>query len=388
MDPIEGAYTKLLNYLEKENYKGYDLYDTLNSRLPFHWLGKMGPLLAIQFQKRNPVNIRPLIGIKKEINPKAFGLFLQAFSIGYRKTSDEKYLVKARYFFNWLKDNSSRGYTGKGWGYNFPWLSSIKYLPAYTPTAVVTGFVCRGIYKYYEVTKDAQAASLLVEAAEFVLDSLPVFSDQTGICISYSPVVKDACYNASLLGAEILARAYSINGNEDLRKMAVKACDFVISRQKEDGRWNYSMDLETGEERSQIDFHQGYVLESLYEIKNLCGLDLRQIDQAMRKGLEFYFAEQFFKDGRSRWRWPRNWPVDIHNQAQGIITFSRLKEYGEDYSSFAKTIANWTIGKMQNRNGYFYYQVHPNYKIRIPYIRWSQAWMLLALLTLDINPET
>jgi hypothetical protein len=80
--------------------------------------------------------------------------------------------------------------------------------------------------------------------------------------------------------------------------------------------------------------------------------------------------------------------VDIHNQAQGIITFSRLKEYGEEYSSFAGRIAGWTIGQMQNDIGYFYYQVHPNYKIRIPYIRWSQAWMLLALLTLDINPET
>ena len=37
---------------------------------------------------------------------------------------------------------------------------------------------------------------------------------------------------------------------------------------------------------------------------------------------------------------------------------------------------------MRDREGYFYYQVQPFYKNRISYMRWSQAWMLLALSTL------
>jgi len=37
---------KLQAYVEAENFKGYDPYDTLNSPIPFHWLGKWGPVLA------------------------------------------------------------------------------------------------------------------------------------------------------------------------------------------------------------------------------------------------------------------------------------------------------------------------------------------------------
>jgi hypothetical protein len=42
--------------------------------------------------------------------------------------------------------------------------------------------------------------------------------------------------------------------------------------------------------------------------------------------------------------------------------------------------------------GYFYYQIQPYYKNKIPYMRWSQAWMLLALATLleqkDSSPQS
>jgi hypothetical protein len=34
---------------------------------------------------------------------------------------------------------------------------------------------------------------------------------------------------------------------------------------------------------------------------------------------------------------------------------------------------------MWSEKGYFYYQVLPLIKNRIAYMRWSQAWMLLAL---------
>jgi hypothetical protein len=46
-----GAIKKLVNYIEKQNFKGYDPYDTLNSWFPFQRLGKWLAVLAIQFQK-------------------------------------------------------------------------------------------------------------------------------------------------------------------------------------------------------------------------------------------------------------------------------------------------------------------------------------------------
>jgi hypothetical protein len=72
---IEKVIEALINYIEKEQFKGYDPYDTLNSWLPFHWFGKLGQALAIQIQKLNPINIRLLMGIKRDYNPKGLGCY-------------------------------------------------------------------------------------------------------------------------------------------------------------------------------------------------------------------------------------------------------------------------------------------------------------------------
>ena len=55
----------------------------------------------------------------------------------------------------------------------------------------------------------------------------------------------------------------------------------------------------------------------------------------------------------SKWRLPKIYPVDIHNQSQGIITFSKLRSYHPSYFNFAKTIKEWTIENMQDKTGYF-----------------------------------
>ncbi len=79
---------------------------------------------------------------------------------------------------------------------------------------------------------------------------------------------------------------------------------------------------------------------------------------------------------------PLIWPVDIHNQAQGIITFAKLSKIRSEYLNFSKVIASWTIKNMQDKKGYFYYQKWPFFTNKIPYIRWSQSWMMFALATL------
>ncbi|GAG71379.1 unnamed protein product, partial [marine sediment metagenome] len=264
MQAIKNSMIKLKEYIEKENFIGYDPYDTLLSPFPFSKLGKWLPILAIQFQKRNPINIRPLLCIKKNYNPKAMGLFLQAYSILYQKNPKPGYKEKMEFLFNWLKKNYSSGYRGYCWGYNFPWASPVKYLKPNVPSAVVTGFIIRGIYEYFKINKDENVAQVIESAANFILNDLPISKDKNGICISYTPSEQDYCYNASLLGAEVLARSYTINKQEKLKENVVQAVNWVIYHQKESGKWNYSINPETGKEREQVDFHQGYILESIF----------------------------------------------------------------------------------------------------------------------------
>ena len=156
--------------------------------------------------------------------------------------------------------------------------------------------------------------------------------------------------------------------------------DYVISKQKPNGVWYYG---ETeGSEVIQIDFHQGFILEDLYYFIKYTQPSNDMYMKALLKGAEFYKNEQFLSDGRAKWRWPAVYPIDIHNQAQGIITFSKLSKIKDDYLVLALKIASWTIENMQRERGEFYYQKGRYFTNKIPYMRWAQAWMMLALSTL------
>jgi len=67
---------------------------------------------------------------------------------------------------------------------------------------------------------------------------------------------------------------------------------------------------------------------------------------------------------------------------QGIITFAKLKDHDINYLNFVYKIAKWTIENMQSNDGYFYYRRYKYFNNKIPYMRWGQAWMLLALSNL------
>ena len=377
---------KVLAYCEKKQWTGYDPYDVLLSPFPFRRFGKWPAIAATQIQKRNPFQLRPLLGIPPQINPKAMALFLQAYSLLYASDKKQEYLQKADFFFRWLKENASPAFSGKAWGYPFPWISPLKFIPAGIPSAVVTAFVSKGVYEYYLATTGREACEVLENISSFILNDLHQTSDHTGICFSYTPLARDCCYNASLLAAETLAMTYSVTGKEDLRNLLrnkiSNSLGFILSRQKADGRWNYSLDETTGREREQIDFHQGFVLESLYEIVRLTGIMEDRVKEAVIQGLFFYREKLFDSGGRARWRYPRSWPSDIHHLAQGVITFTKLDHWVPGSAAFAEKIASWTVRHMQKKDGSFSYRKHRWYTNSLSYMRWGQAWMVLALTVL------
>ena len=376
---FQDSFDRLENHIRKEEYKGYDPYDTLNSWIPFQIIGKWGPILATQFQKRNPINIRPILGIRKDYNPKAMGLFLHAYSILYQNTQKKAYLQQAHFFYNWLINNYSTGYSGTCWGYNFPWATPVKYVKRFTPSSVVTGTIIKGVYEYYKITKSQSVINVIASAARFITQDLKLIEDENGLCISYTPLKPDICYNASLLGAEVLAIDYLVNKSVESKNKAILAVEYVINNQKQNGVWAYSKDAETGKERIQTDFHQGYIVESIYNIKEHLELNNAEWNDSIKKGLEYYKNNQFTDYGRAFWRLPKEYPVEIHNQAQGIITFKILGKIFNIGIDFDKTITSWTINNMQADSGYFYYQKFKTHTNKISYIRWSQAWMFLAL---------
>ena len=382
MNNINNSLEKVRIYIEKENFKGYDPYDYLNSYFPFRWFGKWGQAIPIQVGKLNPFNIRVLMGIRKEENPKGLGLMLKAYSLLYGKTNEQKYLDTANYLFERILAIRSPNKKHYCWGYNFVWANPKAVHPIYMPSAVVTSFVCQGIFEYYKITNNKLLLDVLLSASKYILEDIHCSETKDGVCFSYTEEKPDYCYNASALAAELLAMVYSITKEDRLKDKIMSAIDFILAHQYSDGHWHYSLNIETGVESKQIDFHQGFILCSLEHIKQLLNINNERLNNAIIRGLEYYKSVQFYENGRSLWRIPKEYPVEIHNQSQGIITFTELSHYDNSYKEFANTIAKWTIDNMQHKKGFFYYRKFKNYTNRISYMRWNNAWMLLALATL------
>lgn len=389
---IADSILKLNSFLEKEKFKGFSLYDSHTSPIPFHIFGHKISFLINQIVKRSPINFRNIIAVKKTYNPKGMGLFLYAYVLHKKmgnpldiKDIDEK----IDFFFNWLRNNFSRGYSGYCWGYHYPWPKSDGLLvPKDKPNSVVTAFNIRAIFEYYQLTNDQSCLDLFNGAADFIMNDIPRTENELGTCFAYTPVKRDMTINASLLAAEILAYSDYVNGKNKYIDYIKGVLKFTMLHQNSDGSWYYSFDPDTKKPKKQIDFHQGYVLETIKNICDYTDVELSSYENEIKLGLDFYYRKQFNDDGISLWRLPAKYPTDIHNQSQGIITFSMFKDIDTAYLDFSKKIASWTIDNMQSKNGNFYYQKYPFLTNKTNYLRWNQGWMFLALTRLFYSIKT
>jgi mannose/cellobiose epimerase-like protein (N-acyl-D-glucosamine 2-epimerase family) len=215
-----------------------------------------------------------------------------------------------------------------------------------------------------------------VRAADFVLENL--FSREDGKpCFRYTLVGRDEVHNANLLGAAYLCRVGRVSGDRKYLEPALEAARFSVTRQHEDGSWAY------GEAQTQqwIDnFHTGFNLVALRRIREFAGT--AEFDPAVRKGFDFFKAHFFRDDGAPKYYSDAVYPIDIHSAAQSIITLAEFSDFGTDNVALAHKVLGWTLGNMRSPKGYFYFQKRRRSTVRTPFMRWSQAWMLLALATL------
>ena len=393
IDKIEKSLSKLIEYCEKEEYKGYDPYDTLNSPILYRLPGNYSKFVILQLQKRNPINIRGMLGIGKEYVHKGMALFLKSYSTLYQlvdtgklddfaiEISTSQLLAKANYFYNWLLSNSTEGYDGLCWAVTFPIARKNSIRPKIDPSSVLACFVAEAMFEYYKINPSKEIIDKLEQIARFIEINIPFIETDKGICYSYTTRKQDIVFNANMHVAQFFSQFYALTNNIKYFELAKKCVEFTISYQEEDGKWAYSINA-SGIKKYQSDFHQGFIIDSLSEYIRLTGDNDRNKKIALDKAVSFYKTKIFRTNGSSYWRFPQKWPIDIHNQSQGIITFTNQNSENVDYLKFASKITQWTIENMQDKKGYFYYQKWPIITNKIPYIRWSQAWMMLALTTI------
>jgi len=382
-EKIKESLCKLEQYIRENTYSGFDPYDALNTDIFIHLPTKYLKIFVTQLFVYSPINFRKLLHTQQGKNPKALGLFLQAYCNLYKANliEKERFDTISAYLVEELIQLRSPNYANYCWGFNFPWQDITRYGPRYLPSIVNTSYVGNAFLDLYEITKEQNYLNIAESISRFILNDLNIIKIDNGICFSYTPIDKHLVHNANILGAAFISRVYSIIGQEELLNIASMAFDWTLSRQRDDGSWAYSVNRDTGKERNQIDFHQGFILDAFCDFIQYSHMKKSTIEYSLLIGANYYINNQFDLQGRSKWRLPRNWPIDIHHQAQGIITFSKIFGYTGrvEYLWKAKQIALWTIDNMQNKSGYFYYQIWPYFTNKISYMRWGQAWMFLAL---------
>jgi hypothetical protein len=377
---VRPALLKLLAFCQANNWAGYDPYDALSSiafkAMP--WLNSRIPrIILTQALKRSPFNIRPLVFIPKVQNAKAMALFLSAF-VGLSSTGE----IDADHFIAEMVDRiialRSGGTAYWCWGYSFPWQTRTIIVPAGAPNLVCTSFVANALLDAYEKHRDETCLSMAVSAAEYILNELYWSSGGSAAGFSYPmPSLQGEVHNANFLAAALLCRVYRHTGERKFVGPALKAARYAASKQTLDGCWNY------GEGKSQrwIDnFHTGYNLCALRSISQ--DLDTSEFDCCIHKGFDFYRRHFFREDGAVRYFHKRTYPIDIHAVAQSIITLVELRDLDSGNLPLAHSVLRWSLQNMWDERGFFYYRVLRLCTIRTSYMRWSQAWMFLAMARL------
>ena len=364
---------KLRIYIEKENYKGYDPYDALNSPLlkALSFNSKYSRIAFIQLLKKLPVNLRSFLGIRKEHNPKGLGLFLWGYAKLYRIEKKKEYLERIQYLLELLDRLKSRGYSGNCWGYNFDWQSRAFYVPKYTPTIVNSSFIGHALIDTYSYTGLERALEMAVSIKYFILNDLNRKEEDGALCFSYTPIDHTAVHNANLLGASLLIRLYNYTNNSVLKETALASLAYSMKYQRDDGSWYYA---ETGFQRWIDSFHTGFNLQSISYFLEEGFVD--EFKAAFERGVEFYSNDFFLEDGTPKYYYDRVYPIDIHAPAQAVVFFSKR---GVAYKDLTKKILQWMVNNLWSAKGFFYFQKKKLYINRIPYIRWGQAWAFHAL---------
>jgi len=373
---IKESFKKLKYYCERENFKGWDPYDGLNS-----WVMQKTPLgksrffrLAwIQLFKRNPVNFRKLVGVKKDYNPKGLGLFLIGYCNLYKKDQRQEYLDKINFLSEELIQLKTLDYSGACWGYNFDWQARAFFQPKYTPTVVATSFIGEALLMAYDITKSPNLLAIAESCCDFILKDLnKSFDSDDNYTLSYSPLDNTQVFNAGLLGAKLLCLVYKYTKDEQLLKEARSIVSYVCSKQFEDGSWSYG----TLPYHQWIDnFHTGYNLECIFAYQTISGDG--SFSNNIKTGLDYYLENFFTEEGISKYYNNQTYPIDIHAPAQLVVTLAKMNEL-KDNKELVDKVLNWTIDNMQDTKGYFYYQKKKTVTSKIPYIRWAQSWMFYA----------
>jgi hypothetical protein len=368
---------RLSDWLERNDYQGYDTFDGLNAKLlrPLTLNNKFLRMLLQQGVRRFPINLRPLIGVAKSHSTKGMGFLARGFMRLHDATGDTAWRDKAEYALQWLIDNQANGYTGSSWGNHFDYQSRSSYVPKGLPSIVWTSLIGHAFLEAHQHFRNDRFLQVAINACEHIRHDLSTFVEGDSLCISYFPTQSVQVHNANTLGASLLARTYACTRNESYRILAQKAIQYTARHQRPDCSWYYG---EADNLHWVDNFHTAYVLDSFKYYTE--GTSDDRFEGNLTAGYRYWKSTFFLPDGTPRYYNYKASPIDIQCCSQAIDTLVFFHDRDMDSLPLALRVADWTIKHMQDRAGYFYYRRYSRWLVnKTPTLHWGQATMLCAL---------
>lgn len=367
--------------LKERDFKGYDLYDGLSSRIFRNspcFGSRVLRLAWIQLFKRSPVNLRPLTLVPEGYNAKGLALMIRGLVNLHELTGDDAYLGEAFRLADIIISQraADRGYFCVG--YNFFWESKAFSVPEFTPNMIVSSFVGQAFLDLYETSSDEKWLEYALQIGEFIEKELILFRSDEELVFGYIPGERTKVHNVNLMGGRLFGRLYSLTGEDRYGRYAFDSARYSVGAQREDGAWPYG---ENPYHQWVDSFHTGFNLVSIHDINQFLpdGLWRRSVDA----GMAYHLKNHFLDDMTPKYYDSKLYPIDIHNFAQGIDT---MLTFG--YHEKARLLLERCIDTMwDGKRDYFYYQKTRWYTNKIDYIRWSQAWMFYALTRYQLEVE-
>jgi hypothetical protein len=374
---LGSALNQSFSWLEQNGWAGYDPYDVRGTALFFRmnrnrYTSTAFKALSFLF----PMAMRRCLQVRRTINPKAVALIAHAYLDLYALNGEQHDLNEAQKALAWLENNSSPGYSGRCWGYPFDW-DSRTFIPAGTPSSVVTSVAVEALLRAYDILGHSHYLQVARSCAEFIARDLhrdEVSADE--LCFSYTPLDTWHVHNANLFSCATLARVGRLSGTHEWDDWVRRGTAYTLNAQRDDGAWFY-WGLPDRMLHMVDHYHTGYVLRCLDMIDR--ATTLPRIAGAIERGYRFYREHLFTPDGIPKHREHSLHPVDIHSCAEAMICLTALGQRVPEGLELARRVAWWTVEHMQAPDGHFYYRRYPRLTIRIPFVRWSQAWILRAL---------
>lgn len=383
---------QLDHWITRNGWAGFDPHDIKGTRL-FMYLLRPRPGLITRLVRRPllyfehffPRFARRLCRINPTINAKGMALLARAYLQLYQDSPEAVHRQKATYCLDWLLEHRSAGYDEPCWGYPFDWQSGVV-TPAGTPASVVTSAVGDAFWTAWKTLGERRYLDVCEGICRFSLKHLKQdrMSDGT-ICFSYTPIDDFHVHNANLLVAEFLVRVGKEVGSAEWQDIGVRAATYALNEQNDDGSIYYWGRVQNHYNPNVVDhYHSGFEIRCLYSIWKLT----RRADfrLATERYYEFYLKNLVDRRGDSAApkMTPKSfYPVNVHSCAEALLLNSTLAPDFAEARALVNPLLRWIVAHMQQEDGSFLYMISRillwERRSTVPYMRWGQAWMMLAL---------